>query len=131
MIKNYLKIGKSIKRLKLGEVAEFIKTISETDIYLYAGLTGDFNTVHINQKYAENTFFKTSIAHGLLTAGLISTILGNQLPGPETIYVKQELSFLSPVRIGDTITASVELKRIIPEKNLAVLRTTCIIKIKH
>ena len=118
-------IGKSIDQIKVGDNAEFAKTISETDIYLYAGITGDFNPAHVNEAYAKNTFFKTRIAHGMLTAGFISAILANQLPGPGTIYLKQELSFLAPVRIGDTITGRVEVLELILEKNRVRLKTSC------
>ncbi len=118
-------IGKTIEELKLGDVAEFTKTVSESDIYLYAGITGDLNPAHINETYAGKTFFRTRIAQGMLTAGFISAILGTQLPGPRTIYLKQELNFLAPVRIGDTITARVEVIEIISEKNRVRLKTTC------
>jgi 3-hydroxybutyryl-CoA dehydratase len=118
-------VGKMIEQLKIGDAAEFGKTISESDIYLYAGITGDFNPAHVNESYAENTFFKTRIAHGMLTAGLISAVLANQLPGPGTIYLKQDLRFLAPVRIGDTITARVEIIELIHEKNRVRLKTVC------
>lgn len=111
--------------LQVGDAAEFSKTVSESDVYLYAGITGDFNPAHVNEAYAKKTYFKTRIAHGMLAAGLISAILGTQLPGPGTIYMKQELSFLAPVRIGDTITARVEVTEIIKEKKQVKLRTTC------
>lgn len=117
--------GKSIDELKVGESAEFSKTVSESDIYLYAGITGDFNPAHVNETYAQGTFFKERIAHGMLTAGFISAVLANQLPGPGTIYLKQELRFLAPVRIGDTITARVEVAEIITEKKQVRLKTTC------
>ncbi len=119
-------IGKTIGELQLGEAAEFSKTISESDIYLYAGITGDFNPAHVNEAYASKTFFKTRIAHGMLPAGFISAILGNQLPGPGTIYIRQEMNFLSPVRIGDTIVARAEVIEILPEKNRVRLKTTCV-----
>ena len=118
--------GKRIDQIQVGDVAEFAKTVTETDIYLYAGITGDFNPAHVNEAYAKNTFFKTRIAHGMLTAGFISAIIANQLPGPGTIYMKQELSFLAPVRIGDTITACVEVIELITEKNRVRLKTTCV-----
>ncbi len=118
-------IGKTIAQINVGDSAEFGKTISESDIYLYAGITGDFNPAHINEAYAQKTFFKTRIAHGMLTAGFISAILANQLPGPGTIYIKQELKFLAPVRIGDTITAKVEVIEVIAEKNRLRVKTTC------
>lgn len=117
--------GKTIDQLKIGDSAEFAKTVTETDIYLYAGITGDFNPAHVNESYAKNTFFKTRIAHGMLTAGFISAIIANQLPGPGTIYLKQDLSFLAPVRIGDTVTARVEILEIDPDKNRVRLKTTC------
>lgn len=119
-------IGKTIEELNIGDKAEFSKTISETDIYLYAGVTGDFNPAHINEVYAKETHFKTRIAHGMLMAGFISTVIGNQLPGPGTIYMKQELEFLGPVRIGDTITAEVEVMEILEEKKHVRLKTTCV-----
>ncbi|MBI5603715.1 MAG: MaoC family dehydratase [Deltaproteobacteria bacterium] len=118
-------IGKTIEQLRVGDSAEFGKTISESDIYLYAGITGDFNPAHVNEPYAQKTFFKTRIAHGMLSAGFISAVIANQLPGPGTIYIKQELEFLSPVRIGDTITARVEVLEILAEKKRLRLKTTC------
>jgi len=118
-------IGKTIGELHIGDTAEFTKTISESDIYLFAGVTGDLNPAHINDSYAKNTFFKTRIAHGMLLAGFISGVIGMKLPGPGTIYVRQELKFLAPARIGDTITARVEVTQIQSEKNRITLRTTC------
>ncbi len=118
-------IGKTIDELTAGDAAEFSKTVSECDIYMYAGVTGDFNPAHINESYAEKTFFKTRIAHGMLTAGFISAVIANQLPGPGTIYIRQELNFLAPVRIGDTITARVEVADILTEKKRVKLKTVC------
>ncbi len=117
--------GKTMAEIQIGDAAEFSKTVSETDIYLYAGITGDFNPAHINAAYAGKTFFKARIAHGMLTAGFISTILGTLLPGPGTIYLKQDLRFLAPVRIGDTITAKAEVTARMEEKNKITLKTTC------
>jgi 3-hydroxybutyryl-CoA dehydratase len=119
-------IGKTIDELKVGDTAEFTKTVSEADIYMYAGVTGDANPAHIDEVYASNTFFKTRIAHGMLLAGFISTVLGNKLPGYGTIYMKQEVEFLAPVRIGDTVTARAEVVEIIQDKNRVLLRTTCV-----
>ena len=119
-------IGKTIDELKLGDVAELSKTVSESDIYLYAGVTGDFNPVHLNQVYAEKTYFKTRIAHGMLFAGFISAVIGNHLPGPGTIHITQELHFLAPVHIGDTITSRVKITEIMTEKKRIRLKTTCI-----
>jgi len=119
-------IGKTVEELHAGDTAEFSKTIAESDIYFYAGITGDFNPVHVNETYAANTFFKTRIVQGMLVGGFISTLLGNQLPGPGTIYIRQEMNFLNPVRIGDTITARVEVAEIIGAKNRVRLKTTCV-----
>ena len=119
-------IGKTMEELNVGDTAEIQKTISETDVYLYAGITGDMNPAHLNEEYARGTFFKTRIAHGMLIAGLISTILGNKLPGPGTIYTHQSVEFLAPVRFGDTITARAEVVELDAEKNRARLKTTCV-----
>jgi 3-hydroxybutyryl-CoA dehydratase len=119
-------IGKSIDQLTVGDTDQFSKTISESDIYMFAGITGDLNPAHVNEEYAKNTFFKGRIAHGLLLGGLISTVIGTRLPGPGTIYLKQTLNFLAPVRINDTITAKVEVAEIIKEKNKVGLKTTCV-----
>jgi 3-hydroxybutyryl-CoA dehydratase len=118
--------GKSIHELKVGDSAEISKTVTETDINDFARVTGDFNPVHLDQAYAEKTIFKGRIAHGLLSLGFISAILGNILPGHGAIYLSQEVKFLAPVRIGDTITAKVEVMELIPEKNRVKFRTTCI-----
>ena len=118
--------GKTIDEIKVGDSAQISKTITESDIELFARVTGDFNPVHLDQAYAEKTMFKGRIAHGLLSVGLLSSILGNVLPGYGTIYLSQEVKFLTPVRIGDTITARVEVIELIPEKNRAKFRTTCI-----
>ncbi len=118
-------LGKTMEELKMGDTAEIQKTISETDVYLYAGITGDMNPAHLNEEYARHTFFKTRFAHGMLIAGLISTILGNKLPGPGTIYTHQSVDFLAPVRFGDTITARAEVVGLDVEKNRVRLKTTC------
>jgi 3-hydroxybutyryl-CoA dehydratase len=117
--------GKSIHELKVGDFAEWSKTVTEEDIQLFAKATGDFNPVHLDQAYAEKTMFKGRIAHGLLSLGFISAILGNILPGHGAIYLSQEVKFLAPVRIGDTITAKVEVMELIPEKNRVKFRTSC------
>ena len=117
--------GKTINEIKVGDSAEFAKTISEADIYLFAGVTGDLNPFHVNEEYSRKTFFKGRIAHGMLLAGFISTVVGCKLPGPGAIYVKQELNFMAPARIGDTITARATVIEVITEKNRVVLRTTC------
>jgi 3-hydroxybutyryl-CoA dehydratase len=97
--------GKRFDEMQIGDSATFSKTISEADVYAFAGVTGDFNPVHINAEAAKESMFKQRIAHGMLGAGLISTILGTQLPGPGTVYLGQELAFKAPVFFGDTLTA--------------------------
>jgi len=119
-------IGKTIDELKVGDTAKFSKTISESDIYLFAGITGDLNPAHVNEDYAKNTFFKTRIAHGMLSASFISAVIGTMLPGPGTVYMRQEVSFLAPVKIGDTVTASVEVAEIMTDQKKVRLKTYCI-----
>ena len=118
--------SKSIDEIRKGDKAEFSKTLSESDVYLYAGITGDMNPAHINEEYAAQTFFKGRIAHGMLLGGFISTILGTLLPGPGSVYISQSLRFLAPARIGDTITARAEVTDVLSEKNRVILRTTCV-----
>jgi 3-hydroxybutyryl-CoA dehydratase len=117
--------GKTIKELNIGDTASFQKTITETDVYLYAGITGDINPAHINEVVAKEGMFKSRIAHGMLTAGLVSAVIGVQLPGPGTIYLGQDLKFTAPVRFGDTIEATVEVVELIQDKNRVKLLTTC------
>ena len=118
-------IGRTISELTIGDKAQFSKTISESDVYLFAGISGDLNPAHINETYAKETFFKGRIAHGMLLAGFISAVIGCHLPGPGTIYTKQELKFLAPARIGDTITAEARVVEVLEEKNRVILQTTC------
>ena len=117
--------GITISEMKLGDSASFTKTVSEHDIYTYAGVSGDFNPAHVNEVEAQKGMFGKRIAHGMLSAGFISTVLGTQLPGPGTIYMGQELRFTKPVFFGDTITATVTVAELIPEKNRAILDTVC------
>jgi len=95
--------------IQIGQSASVTKTISEYDVYTFAGITGDFNPAHINAPYAEGTFFKERIAHGMLTASFVSAVLGMYLPGPGAIFISNTANFLAPVRIGDTITATCEV----------------------
>ncbi len=119
-------LGKNITEIKEGEKAEIAKTVSEADVYSYAGITGDLNPAHINEEYAKKTFFKTRIAHGMLLGGFISAVIGTRLPGPGTIYISQELNFKAPVQFGDTVTAQVEVAQINHEKKRVILATKCI-----
>ena len=120
-----MELGKTILEMKVGDFATFTKTVSESDVYQFAGVTGDFNPAHINAEFAKASVFKERIAHGMLSAGFISTVLGTRLPGPGAIYIKQELSFLAPVKIGDTITAKVEVTKVLEDKNRVILKTIC------
>jgi len=117
--------GKSVHELKVGNSAQILKTVTETVIHDFAKATGDFNPIHLDQTYAEKTQFKGRIAHGALSIGYISSVLANLLPGPGSIYLSQEIKFLAPVRIGDVITAKVEVVELIPEKNRVKFKTTC------
>ena len=119
-------IGKTIEELQVGDTAKFSKTVSESDVYLFAGVTGDLNPAHVNEAYAKDTFFKTRIVHGMLSASFISTVIGTMLPGPGTVYMRQEVRFLAPVKFGDTVTAIVEVAEIIAEKKQVRLKTYCI-----
>ncbi|MDW7662163.1 MAG: MaoC family dehydratase [Bacillota bacterium] len=118
-------IGKTINEIEIGDSEIFQKTISESDVYLFAGITGDFNPAHLNDQEAKKTIFKSRIAHGILTAGLISAVLGTKLPGPGTIYLDQYLSFKKPVYFGDTITAKVTVLEKNIDKNIIVCETLC------
>lgn len=111
----------------IGEKAEAAKTITETDVYLFAGISGDFNPVHINKVEAEGSLFGKQIAHGILISSLISNVIGMKLPGPGTIYMEQNLKFTKPVYIGDTVKAIVEIIEILNEhKNILRLETKVI-----
>ncbi|MDK2920216.1 MAG: 3-hydroxybutyryl-CoA dehydratase [Candidatus Petromonas sp.] len=118
-------VGKTINEINIGDSASFQKTITETDVYLFAGITGDINPAHLNDVEAKKTIFGERIAHGMLTASLISAVLGVQLPGPGTIYLGQDLKFKAPVKFGDTIKATVKVIEIIKEKNIIKLETFC------
>ena len=110
-----------INNLEVGQSASYSKTVSEADVYLFAGISGDFNPVHVNEEYAKRGMFKKRIAHGILTASFISTVLGTKLPGPGAIYAKQDLKFLAPVFFGDTLTAACTVKEIIVEKKRVIM----------
>jgi 3-hydroxybutyryl-CoA dehydratase len=120
--------GLHFEDLKLGQTASFAKTITEADILLFAGVSGDTNPVHIDAEAAARTPFKERIAHGMLSASLISTVLGTRLPGPGTIYLAQNLKFRAPVRIGATVTATAEVTALDAEKKRATLKTTCTVE---
>lgn len=110
--------------LNVGDKANLSKTITETDVVLFAGLTGDFNPVHLDEEFAKNSLFERRVAHGVLGVGLISAVIGTDLPGINSIYLGQDLKFVSPVFIGDTLTAEVEIIDKRDDKKIITLRTT-------
>jgi len=111
--------------LQVGQEAEFSKTVTEADVVLFAGITGDLNPAHVDEEAAKASRFGGRVAHGMLSASFISTVLGGRLPGPGTIYVGQTLRFTAPVRIGDTVTARVRVTELRAEKRRAILETRC------
>ena len=115
----------NIAELSVGANAETSKTITSEDILSFAQATGDFNPVHIDDEAAKKSPFGERIAHGMLSAGLISAVLGMKLPGPGVIYMSQSLRFVRPVKIGDTITARAEVTEVMTAKKRAKLATTC------
>ncbi len=117
--------GKTIDQLNIGERASISRQITERDVIRFAEITGDINPIHMDKLYAEQTIFGERIAHGMLTAGLISAVLGLKLPGPGNIYVSQSLKFRAPVKFGDIIEAEVEVVEKIPERNRVRLKTIC------
>jgi 3-hydroxybutyryl-CoA dehydratase len=106
----------------------FSKTITDADLIMFVGVSGDTNPVHLDEDYASGTMFKGRVAHGALTASFISTVLGTKLPGPGSIYVAQTLKFTAPVHVGDTVTARCEVTALIPEKRIAVFKTQCFVR---
>jgi len=115
--------GLFFEDLKVGQTALYARTLTETDIVLFAGISGDNNPVHINEEFASNTMFSGRIAHGMLTAAFISTVLGMKLPGPGSIYVSQTLRFKAPVRAGDTLNVRATVTDLVPDKRRATLST--------
>ena len=120
--------GYDIEDLQVGMTGTFAKTITEADIVMFSGVSGDINAVHLNEEYAATTTFKGRIAHGMLSASLISAVLANRLPGPGTVYLDQRLKFLAPVRPGDTVHAKVCVRDIDVPHGRVVLETTCSVK---
>lgn len=108
-----------------GQKATWTKTIGEADVYAFAGITGDFNPLHVDNEFARQSRFGERIAHGMLTAGLISAVLGMRLPGSGGVYLSQTLKFLKPVRFGDTVTALAEVTAYRSDKRILTLRTAC------
>jgi 3-hydroxybutyryl-CoA dehydratase len=123
--------GYYIEDLKEGMTAAFGKTITDADIGIFAGVSGDTNPVHLNDDFAKTTMFKTRIAHGMLGAGFISAVFGTKMPGPGCIYVSQNLRFKAPVRVGDTMIARVTVKKILAQKKFVEFDTVCTVGDKN
>jgi 3-hydroxybutyryl-CoA dehydratase len=122
--------GLFFEDLAVGQTAVIARTITDADIVLFAGISGDTNPVHINEEFAAGTMFSGRIAHGMLTASFISTVIGTRLPGPGCIYLSQSLRFKAPVRVGDTIWARATVTELFPEKRRAALSTTVTVRDK-
>src|SRR6185295_9585916 len=120
--------GHDFEDMHVGMTATYAKTITEADIVLFAGASGDNNAMHTNEEFAATTPFKGRIAHGMLSASVISAAIANKLPGPGTIYMQQSLAFKAPVKAGDTVHAKVSVNRMIPEKRLVFLDTVCTVR---
>ena len=110
--------------IKVGDDASITRTITEAHIVIFAGLTGDMNPLHVDAEYAAKSMFGERIAHGMLVAGLISAVLGTDLPGPNSIYLGQDLKFTAPVKIGDTLTVTATVTEKRDDKRIIKLRTT-------
>jgi len=115
----------TVNDLSVGMSATMSKTVTEADIILFAGITGDFNPAHIDDEYAKASMFKERIAHGMLSAGFISATLAMKLPGPGSIYMSQNLKFKAPVKIGDTVKATVTITEINIDRKIIKLDTFC------
>ena len=118
--------GYYLEDLSVGMSAVFGKTVTEADIMAFAGVSGDTNPIHLHADFARASRFGERIAHGMLSASFISTVVGTRLPGPGSIYVSQSLNFKAPVKIGDTVTARCEIVEIVPERKRIKLRTECL-----
>ena len=120
-----LALGKTVDELTVGDRASVTKIVTETDIHLYVGMTGDLNPVYVDEAYATRTRFKGRIAPGILTAGMVIAVISTKLPGPGTILEQQELRFTAPVRPGDTLTAFAEVVEVMPSRGRARLHAVC------
>ncbi len=120
--------GYYFEDLEVGMHEVFAKTITEADIVIFAGISGDTNPVHLNDEFAAGTMFKGTIAHGMLTSAFISTVIGTKLPGPGCIYVSQSLKFKAPVKAGETVQAHCTITDLNADKKFATLKTQCIVK---
>lgn len=120
-----LPVSRPFSSFKLGETAQLTRHVQEEDVQKFAEISGDFNPVHFDEDLAKQTIFGGRIAHGILTASFISRILGEELPGPGSIYMTQSLRFVAPVRIGDEVVTTATITAIIPDKRRIRLSTIC------
>jgi 3-hydroxybutyryl-CoA dehydratase len=120
--------GYYFEELTLGQQATISRTITETDLRNFSGVSGDTNPMHLSEEFAKQTVFGGTIVHGMLTASLISAVIGTKLPGPGCIYMSQTLKFLAPVRVGDTVYATATVRELMPEKKRALLTTQCFVR---
>ena len=120
--------GYFFEDLEVGMSAFFSRTVTEADIVLFAGISGDFNPLHLNREFAEKTRFGSCIAHGMSTASFISTVVGTKLPGPGAIYMKQEIKFTAPVKAQDTVTAIAEVVELDAKRSRCRLDTRCLVR---
>ena len=123
-VQTSFQVGKSYDELEIGEKASFTKTITETDVYLFAGISGDFNPLHLNEEYAKQTRFGARIAHGALPQSLIAPVMGMQLPGMGTILVEVTTRFRAPTYFGDTITATARVAEKLEDKKWVKMALT-------
>ena len=129
MAEQYIDLnGYYFEDLKVGMQAVVSRTITETDLRNFSGVSGDTNPMHLNEEYAARTPFGGCIVHGMLTASLISAVIGTKLPGPGCIYLSQTLKFMAPVRVGDTVYAVATIRELVPEKKRAIMTTQCLVK---
>ena len=117
--------GYDVEDLTVGMTAEIAKTITDADIVLFAGVSTDVNAVHMDEEFGKTTMFGGRIAHGMLSASLLSAVLGNRMPGPGTIYLSQSLRFRAPVRPGDTVRAKATVREVVVDKCRVVVDTVC------
>jgi len=117
--------GYYFEELREGMQDAYAKTITDADVITFAGISGDTNPVHLNHEFASETMFEGQVAHGMLTASFISTVIGTKLPGPGCIYVSQNLRFKAPVKVGDTVTAVCTVTKMDPEKRMIEMETVC------
>ena len=117
--------GYFFEELSVGMSVSLTKTLSEVDVKMFAGVTGDFNPLHVNREYAEQSIFKRPVVHGMLAAGLFSAAVGCHLPGPGAIYMDQNLSFVAPIHFGDTVKATVTVKELQAKHGHVIMSTVC------